>query len=59
MPARYHWPTIYEKALVLAEGLLPEWKSNKNGPDLYYQGVSEELATILCEKLNVELGSIG
>jgi len=55
MRREHRWPTIYEKALVLAEGFLPKVKWDKQVPFLIYQGIPEKLATILCKKLNVEL----
>ncbi len=55
-PDRERWPVLYERALVLASGLLPGRADN---PDwLVYECISRELASLLAGKLNVELTEI-
>jgi len=52
--ATERWPLIYEKALVLASGLLPS-RGGGNGRWLCYQAVPIELAQLLAARLNVRL----
>ena len=55
IPIEERWPLLYERALVLASGRLPE------RPDsglLRYSGVSSELVQLLTEKLNVSIREI-
>ena len=53
IPGSQRWPLLYERALAMASGLLPERASN---PDwLSYSNVSLDIARILCTKLNVNL----
>ena len=47
---KQRWPEIYERALVLASGQLPTYQGNW----LLYQNVSEEVAHLLSQKLNVK-----
>ncbi len=50
------WPFLYERALVLASGQLPLKMKNRLGEvSLRYHGVSEALARLLCEKLDVRM----
>ena len=49
----HNWPMIYEKALVLASGLLPETIKQKNL--MLYRKVSEDVLKMLAKKLNVSL----
>ncbi len=51
------WPFIYERALVLASGLLPNARTEPGW--LIYQGVSIELAQILTDKLGLPLHILG
>lgn len=48
------WPLVYEKALVLASGLLPS-RSGQDRQWLCYREVPIELAQLLGAKLNVQL----
>jgi hypothetical protein len=45
------WPLLFEKAIVQATGLL----SDRNGKWLRYSDVPESLASLLCQRLGVEL----
>lgn len=51
--AKQRWPLLYERALVLASGLLPAKADNPKW--LRYQGISKELAQSLAKKLGVQL----
>lgn len=51
------WPFIYERALVLASGLLPN--ARKEPGWLIYQGISIGLAQILTDKLGLPLHILG
>ncbi len=53
IPEVQRWPMLYERALVLASGLLP--KRADNHAWLKYQRIPFELARTLCDKLNVPL----
>ena len=53
VPAAQRWPLLYERALVLASGLLPGSTDSRNW--LRYQGIPLDLALTLCRKLNVRL----
>jgi hypothetical protein len=46
------WPALYERALVLASGLLPSQSANGL---LHYSGIPLELAHALAKRLGVEL----
>lgn len=60
VPEFSRWPMLYERALVLASGLLPTTNYNQADPQvLQYSNVGEELARTLCQKLNVELEIAG
>ena len=53
VPGSQRWPLLYERALTMASGLLPERASN---PDwLSYSNVSLDIARVLCTKLKVNL----
>jgi hypothetical protein len=54
---RSRWPFIYERALVLASGLLPSARTEPGC--LIYQGISVELAQILTDKLELRLDVLG
>lgn len=56
IPVEEHWPLLYERALVLASGMLPA--ENKNSKWLKYSGVSSELAQLLTDKLNTAITEI-
>ena len=56
MPADERWPLLYERALVLATGILPCRAENPKW--LKYSGVSDELARLLTDKLNVSIREI-
>lgn len=47
IPTDYRWPDLYERALVLASGLLPE----SQGRWLYYGKVSQRVRKMLIDKL--------
>lgn len=53
VPEAQRWPLLYERALVLASGLLPQISGNGNW--LIYNGIPLDLAETLCQKLNVRL----
>jgi hypothetical protein len=48
---RQRWPLMYEKALVLASGFLPQRPANSDW--LIYEGVSRHLCDLLASKLQV------
>lgn len=50
IPAAYRWPEIFERALILASGLLPELRAG----NLIYDGISPELLETLAPKLRCE-----
>ncbi len=50
IPAAYRWPELYERALILASGLLPDLRAG----NLVYDGVSPELLDTLAPKLRCE-----
>lgn len=55
IPANYRWPDLYERALVLASGLLPR------SPDkrwFYFSDISPNLAQTLTAKLNATLEEV-
>lgn len=56
MPTEEHWPLLYERALVLASGMLPV--RDKNFRWLKYTNISNELVQLLAEKLNVSIMEI-
>lgn len=56
IPANYRWPDFYERALVLASGLLPLPSPDNNW--FYFSDISSELAQTLAHKLNAVLESI-
>ena len=56
IPAEEHWPLLYERALVLASGMLPV--RDKTYKWLKYTNVSNELVQLLAEKLNVSIMEI-
>lgn len=56
IPSEEHWPLLYERALVLASGMLPVLSGNSRW--LKYSGVSSELAQQLAQKLNVSITEI-
>jgi hypothetical protein len=50
------WPFLYERALVLASGELPHKVKSRSGRDfLRYFGITEDLARLLCQKLDAEM----
>ena len=53
IPDDQRLPMLYERALVLASGLLPDRAPNRKW--LKYVGIPYELAQTLCAKLNVQL----
>ncbi len=56
IPVEEHWPLLYERALVLASGMLPA--RDKNFRWLKYTNVSNELVQLLVKKLNVSITEI-
>ena len=54
IPEAQRWPLLYERALVLASGLLPMSAANTNC--LLYKEVPLDLAKTLCNKLGIPLG---
>jgi hypothetical protein len=59
VPRTDRWPLPYERSLVLASGLLPRevTDATTGQPLLVYQGIPQDFAQILAEKLNVNLDS--
>lgn len=53
IPVDERWPMLYERALVLASGILPYQAENPKW--LRYSGISSELIQLLTEKLNVSI----
>ena len=53
IPDDQRLPMLYERALVLASGLLPDRAPNRKW--LKYGGIPIELAQALCRKLNIQL----
>ena len=53
IPDARRLPMLYERALVLASGLLPDRAPNRKW--LKYGGIPIELAQALCRKLNIQL----
>ncbi len=56
IPVDERWPMLYERALVLASGILPYRPENFKW--LRYSGVSNELVQLLTEKLKISLRNI-
>lgn len=53
IPAQQRWPVLYEKALVLASGLLPAYGANPHWLD--YRSIPLSLCQALAAKLNIRL----
>ena len=53
IPVEEHWPLLYERALVLASGMLPVRSESRRW--LKYSGVSGELVQLLADKLNISI----
>jgi hypothetical protein len=54
IPHCQRWPELYERALVLASGLLPKYhKTDQQNRWLIYENISLDLAHQLTQKLNV------
>lgn len=53
IPFEEHWPLLYERALVLASGMLPV--RDKTYKWLKYTNISKELVQLLTEKLNITI----
>jgi len=56
IPANHRWPDLYERALVLASGLLPLRSLDKNWYS--FSDISPELVQILADKLNATLEEV-
>ena len=56
IPFEEHWPLLYERALVLASGMLPV--RDKNFGWLKYTNISNELVQLLAEKLSITITEI-
>lgn len=56
IPASYRWPDLYERALVLASGLLPLRSPDNNW--FYFSDISPELAQTLADKLSATIEEI-
>ena len=56
IPSEEHWPLLYERALVLASGMLPA--RDKNFRWLKYTNITNELVQLLAEKLSITIGEI-
>ena len=56
IPVEEHWPLLYERALVLASGMLPA--RDKNFRWLKYTNISNELIQLLAEKLSITITEI-
>ena len=55
LPADQRPPELYERALVLSSGLLPQWR----GDWLVYSNIAPDLATVLMDKLEFPLNHTG
>ena len=53
IPFFQRWPELYERALVLASGLLPNYHKTEQNLWLIYENISPNLAKILTKKLYV------
>ena len=56
IPNEEHWSLLYERALVLASGMLPA--QDKKYKLLKYTNITNELVQLLAEKLNITIGEI-
>lgn len=56
MPVNERWPLLYERALVLASGMLPAHAQNSRW--LRYSGMPSESIELLTDKLNVSIQEI-
>ena len=56
IPVEEHWPLLYERALVLASGILPVRSGNSGW--LKYSGISSELVQLLTDRLNVSITEV-
>ena len=56
IPVEEHWPLLYERALVLASGMLPVRSGNSGW--LKYSGISSELVQLLTDRLNVSITEV-
>lgn len=56
IPVNERWPMLYERALVLASGILPHRTENLKW--LRYSGVSNELVQLLTKKLKISIREI-
>ena len=56
MPVDERWPLLYERALVLASGMLP--CRVENSRMLRYSGIPSESIQLLTDKLNVSIQEI-
>ena len=56
IPVEEHWPLLYERALVLASGMLPLRDNNFRW--LKYTNISNELAQLLAEELSITIMEI-
>ena len=56
MPVNERWPLLYERALVLASGMLPAHGQNSRW--LRYSGMPSESIELLTDKLNVSIQEI-
>ena len=55
IPWSQRWSEIYERALVLASGCLPNEVKTNFGRTLQYHGIQAEVAELLTSKLNINL----
>ncbi|MDY7014128.1 MAG: hypothetical protein SVX43_11130, partial [Cyanobacteriota bacterium] len=53
VPYSQRWPELYERALVLASGLLPSYQKTEQSLWLIYENVGRELVQQLTQKLDV------
>jgi hypothetical protein len=56
VPYSQRWPEIYERALVLASGNLPQFVERENNLWLIYQGIDSHLLKLMIQKLNLTRG---
>ena len=56
IPIEERWPMLYERAMVLASGMLPS--QSKDFRWLKYSNVSNELVQLLADKLNISIMEI-
>jgi len=60
LPVSDRWPMPYERAIVLANGALPQRLQPESGsPVLAYEGITSEMAARMCNLLGLEMEGAG